>query len=121
MHERRGWAGSPASATASCAHAKARPPMRIVWKPARASLISFTFVVMGLAAIFFIGWLILTESSPPLLITLLTAGLGRSSVRHGLKPSTNPRFRTGIVPVLIGGFAVAFVYFTSGSRRHRAW
>ena len=92
--------------------ANARPPMRIVWKPARASLFSFAFVVMGLAAIFFIGWLILTESSPPPLITLLTATLGALSVRHGLKPSTNPRFRTGIVPVLIGGFAVAFVYFT---------
>jgi len=92
--------------------AKARPPMRIMWKPARASLISFAFVVMGLAAIFFIGWLILTESAPPLWITLLTAGLGALSVRHGLKPSTNAKFRTGIVPVLIGGFAVAFTYFT---------
>jgi hypothetical protein len=92
--------------------ANVRPPIRIVWKPARASLVSFAFVVMGLAAILFIGWLILTESSPPPWITLLTAALGALSVRHGLKPSTNARFRTGIVPVLIGGFAVAFVYFT---------
>ncbi|HXT75545.1 MAG TPA: J domain-containing protein [Candidatus Eisenbacteria bacterium] len=92
--------------------AKAHPPLRIVWKPARASLVSFAFVVMGLAAIFFIGWLILTESAPPLWITLLTAGLGALSVRHGLKPSANARLRTGIVPALIGGFAVAFVYFT---------
>src|SRR6476660_8200531 len=92
--------------------ARVRPPMRVVWKPARASLVSFAFVVTGLAAIFFIGWLILTESAPPMWITLLTAGLGALSVRHGLKPSTNVRLRTGTVPVLIGGFAVAFVYFT---------
>jgi hypothetical protein len=42
----------------------------------------------------------------------LTAGLGALSVRHGLKPSANAKLRTGIVPVLIGGFVVAFVYFS---------
>lgn len=92
--------------------ARVRPPTRVMWKPARASLVSFAFVVMGLTAIFFIGWLILTESAPPMWITLLTAGLGALSVRHGLKPSTNVRLRAGMAPVLIGGFAVAFVYFT---------
>src|SRR5262249_11915058 len=74
-----------------------RPPLRIVWKPAKASLVSFAFVVLGVATIFFIGWLILTDSMPPAWITLLTVVVGALSVRHGLKPTSNVRVRKGMV------------------------
>jgi hypothetical protein len=89
-----------------------RPPLRISFKPFNASLESFGFVVAGVLAIFFVGWLMASGRTPPVLAAIWTLALGVASFQHGLKPSANLRIRGAMPPVLIGGFVVAAVFFS---------
>jgi DnaJ domain len=89
-----------------------RPPLRISFKPFNASLESFAFVVMGVLAIFFVGWLMASGRTPPVVAVILTLALGVTSFRHGLKPLGNARVRGAMMPGLIGGFVVAAIFFS---------
>ena len=102
----------PRAQTSSPRSAPPRPPLRVTWKPLGSSLESFAFVLLGVLAIFFVGWLMASGRTPPWWAAILTLGLGVASFRHGLRPTTNVRLRGGMVPVLIGGFVVAAIFFS---------
>jgi DnaJ domain len=89
-----------------------RAPVQVTFKPLTASLESFAFLLLGVIAIFFVGWLIALGRTPPLWAAVLTLALGVVSFRHGLRPITTTRVRGGIMPFLIGGFVVVAIFFS---------
>jgi hypothetical protein len=84
----------------------------VTFKPLTASLESFAFLLLGVIAIFFVGWLIALGRTPPLWAAALTLALGVVSFRHGLRPITATGVRGGILPFLIGGFVVVAIFFS---------
>jgi hypothetical protein len=88
-----------------------QPPRFVFRQPLNASLVSFLFVVLGLGAIFFVGWLMWSGRTPPVWLAVLTLAVGLLSFRHGMRPSLNARVRGASVPLLIGGFLLAAIFF----------
>jgi curved DNA-binding protein CbpA len=88
-----------------------RAPLRISFKPLASSLERFSFVIFGIIAIFFVGWLMASGRTPPLWAAAFTLALGVASFRHGLKPPSSIKMTGGLTPVLIGGYVVAAIFF----------
>jgi hypothetical protein len=103
---------SPRAQASASRSAPQRAPLRVTWKPLGSSLESFAFALMGVLAIFFVGWLMASGRTPPWWAVILTLGLGIASFRHGLKPATNAKVRGGVVPFLIGGLVVVAIFFS---------
>jgi DnaJ domain len=88
-----------------------RAPLRMTLKPLASSLESFSFVILGVISIFFVGWLMASGRTPPWWVAVLTLALGVASFRHGLKPATATKVRGPITPILIGGYVAAVIFF----------
>ena len=49
--------------------------------------------------------------TPPWWVAAVTLALGVASFRHGLKPPTATKVRGAMMPILIGGYVVAVIFF----------